>query len=152
MLMKIIKLAESPELSEQAASWFAQKWGIAVEAYRDSIQLSIEQQEGIPQWYVMLDDRQHIIAGAGVIDNDFHDRKDLTPNLCALFVEQPYRNRQFARQLLDFARHDMKSYGYKKLYLITDLSLFYEKCGWAFLTLVEDDDGELIKMYVADTF
>lgn len=152
MLMKIIKLAESPELSEQAANWFAQKWGIAVEAYRDSIQLSIEQQEGIPQWYVMLDDRQHIIAGAGVIDNDFHDRKDLTPNLCALFVEQPYRNRQIARQLLDFARHDMKSYGYKKLYLITDLSLFYEKCGWAFLTLVEDDDGELIKMYVADTF
>lgn len=46
MLMKIIKLAESPELSEQAANWFAQKWGIAVEAYRDSIQLSIEQQGG----------------------------------------------------------------------------------------------------------
>ena len=28
------------------------------------------------------------ISGAGVIENDFHDRKDLTPNLCALFVEE----------------------------------------------------------------
>ena len=31
---------------------------------------------------------ERFIAGAGVVDNDFHDRVDLTPNVCALFVEK----------------------------------------------------------------
>lgn len=149
--MKIIKLADHPELREQAAIWFSDKWEIPVEAYRDSIQSSIEQPEGIPQWYVILNDTQQIIAGTGVIDNDFHERKDLTPNLCALFVEEAYRKQNIAKQLLDFARVEMKSLGFEKLYLVTDLDDFYERCGWAFLTTVTEDEGGLIKMYVADT-
>ncbi|QHH97818.1 GNAT family N-acetyltransferase [Acinetobacter dispersus] len=149
--MKIIKLANHPELREQAAIWFSDKWEIPVEAYRDSIQSSIEQPEGIPQWYVIIDDTQQIIAGTGVIDNDFHERKDLSPNLCALFVDEAYRKRNIAKQLLDFARVEMKSLGFEKLYLVTDLDDFYEKCGWTFLTRVKEDEGELIKMYVANT-
>lgn len=149
--MKIIKLADHPELREQAAIWFSDKWEIPVEAYRDSIQSSIEQPEGIPQWYVILNDTQQIIAGTGVIDNDFHERKDLTPNLCALFVEEAYRKQNIAKQLLDFARVEMKSLGFEKLYLVTELDDFYEKCGWTFLTTVTEDEGGLIKMYVADT-
>lgn len=149
--MKIIKLANHPELREQAAIWFSDKWEIPVEAYRDSIQSSIEQPEGIPQWYVIIDDTQQIIAGTGVIDNDFHERKDLTPNLCALFVEETYRKQNIAKQLLDFARVEMRSLGFEKLYLVTDLDDFYEKCGWTFLTTVTEDEGGLIKMYVANT-
>ncbi|ENX63667.1 MULTISPECIES: GNAT family N-acetyltransferase [Acinetobacter] len=149
--MKIIKLANHPELREQAAIWFSDKWEVPVEAYRDSIQSSIEQPEGIPQWYVILNEHQHIIAGTGVIDNDFHECKDLSPNLCALFVEVAYRKQNIAKQLLDFARVEMKSLGFEKLYLVTDLDDFYEKCGWTFLTTVTEDEGGLIKMYVADT-
>lgn len=149
--MKIIKLANHPELREQAAIWFSDKWEIPVEAYRDSIQSSIEQPEGIPQWYVIIDDTQQIIAGTGVIDNDFHERKDLSPNLCALFVEETYRKQNIAKQLLDFARVEMRSLGFEKLYLVTDLDDFYEKCGWTFLTTVTEDEGGLIKMYVANT-
>jgi len=149
--MNIIKLANHPELREQAAMWFSDKWGIPVEAYRDSIQSSIEQPDGIPQWYVVLNEYQHIIAGTGVIDNDFHNRKDLSPNLCALFVDEAYRKQNIARQLLDFARTEMKTLGYEKLYLVTDLDDFYEKCGWTFLTRVIEDEGELIKMYVTNT-
>lgn len=149
--MNIMKLADYPEWLDQAANWFANQWGIPVEAYRDSIHMSIEQQDGVPQWYVILNDKQQIIAGAGIIENDFHDRKDLAPNLCALFVEEAYRKQNIAKQLLDFARTDMKRAGFEKLYLVTELNDFYEKCGWTFLTAVQDDEGEPIKMYVADT-
>ena len=149
--MNIMKLADYPEWLDQAANWFANQWGIPVEAYRDSIQMSIEQQDGVPQWYVILNDKQQIIAGAGIIENDFHDRKDLAPNLCALFVEEAYRKQNIAKQLLDFARTDMKRAGFEKLYLVTELNDFYEKCDWTFLTTVQDDEGEPIKMYVADT-
>lgn len=149
--MKIITLGNHPELREQAVMWFSDQWEIPVEAYRDSIQTLIEQPQGIPQWYVILNEQQQIIAGAGVIENDFHDRKDLSPNLCALFVEETYRKRNIAKQLLDFVRVEMKNLGFEKLYLVTDQDDFYEKCGWTFLTKVTEDEGQLIKMYVADT-
>lgn len=32
-----------------------------------------------------------IVGGMGVIENDFHDRKDLTLNVCAVYTEKDYR-------------------------------------------------------------
>lgn len=123
-----------------------------MEAYLESIQISIDQKHAIPQWYIVLNKDKYLIAGAGVIDNDFHERKDLTPNLCALFVEENYRNQNIAKHILDFVREDLSNQGIQTLYLITDHTEFYEKCGWRFLTLVEDEEGEMVRMYVADTF
>ena len=53
--------------------------------------------------------------------------------------------------MLDFAKKDIGEMDYKKLYLITEHETFYEKCGWDFLTMVQEDDGGLIRMYVTDT-
>lgn len=145
------KLCEYPEFCEKAAHWFSQKWDIPVEAYQESIQKCIEQKTGIPQWYIVLDDKEKIIAGAGIIDNDFHDRKDLSPNLCALFVEEQYRKQGIAKDILNFARKELGTMGFEKLYLVTDHTEFYEKCGWNFLTTVNDDEGDSIRMYVAST-
>ncbi|VDA18018.1 hypothetical protein BANRA_02780 [Acinetobacter baumannii] len=103
-----------------------------MEAYLESIQISIDQKHAIPQWYIVLNKDKYLIAGAGVIDNDFHERKDLTPNLCALFVEENYRNQNIAKQILDFVREDLSNQGIQTLYLITDHTEFYEKCGWRF--------------------
>ena len=97
-----------------------------VEAYLESIQISIDQKHAIPQWYIVLNKDKHLIAGAGVIDNDFHERKDLTPNLCALFVEENYRNQNIAKHILDFVREDLSNQGIQALYLITDHTEFYE--------------------------
>ena len=77
-------------------------------------------------------EQQRIVAGAGVIANDYHDRVDLTPNLCALFVEESHRYRGIARLLLDSARRDMGKLGFETLYLVTDHEHFYERCGWEF--------------------
>ncbi len=98
-----------------------------------------------------MNDKQEIIAGAGIIENDFHERKDLTPNLCALFVEEKYRKQRIAKYILDFARKDLGSMGFEKIYLITDHTGFYEKYNWDFLTIVNDDDGNTTRMYVAST-
>ncbi|EGY5281693.1 GNAT family N-acetyltransferase [Acinetobacter baumannii] len=150
--MQILRLSDYPQYKEMAAQWFSEKWQIPVEAYLESIQISIDQKHAIPQWYIVLNKDKHLIAGAGVIDNDFHERKDLTPNLCALFVEENYRNQNIAKQILDFVREDLSNQGIQTLYLITDHTEFYEKCGWWFLTLVKDEEGEMVRMYVADTF
>lgn len=147
----ITKLCEHPEFSEKAALWFHEKWGIPLEAYRESIRQCTGRKTGIPQWYLVLDEDLNIIAGAGMIDNDFHDRKDLSPNLCALFVEKEHRKRGIAKHILDFARKDAGRIGFEKLYLITDHTDFYERCGWEFLTMVREENGAFARMYAAST-
>lgn len=147
----IKRIWENPDLLERAALWFGDKWDIPVEAYRESMQSGIDRPDGIPQWYLIMNDKQEIVAGAGIIDNDFHDRPDLRPNVCALFVEEPFRGQGIARFLLDFVRQDMARMGVERLYLVTDHTGFYEKCGWTFWGIVIGEDGLPERMYTAPT-
>lgn len=149
--VKIKQLRDYPELLECTAAWFCAKWQIPYDAYYTSIQDCLKQTAAIPQWYVAVNEQNKIVAGAGVIENDFHDRKDLTPNLCALYVEKNNRQKGIARLLLNFIRKDMCQFGFTKLYLVTDHTSFYEKCGWDYLTMVRDNDGLEERLYVATT-
>lgn len=144
-----IKLSEKPEWIDIAARWFCDKWGVPQEAYKESMEQSSANLGKIPQWYIVLDVSNRIIAGVGIIENDFHQRKDLAPNLCALYVEIEYRKQGIARSLLDICLKEANLCGCPQLYLITDHTEFYEKCGWEFLTMVKSDDGEQERMYVA---
>lgn len=146
---RLLCLRDKPELLDRAAAWFHEKWHVPLEAYRESMMESLEGPDGVPRWYVVLDGAGEIIAGAGIIENDFHLRKDLRPNLCALYVEEPWRNRGLARGLLDRARRDVGRMGLPKLYLLTDHRDFYEKCGWSFLAMVEEEGGGTTRMYEA---
>lgn len=152
MIIKtLIKLSNHPKFCENAANWFSQKWHIPTEVYKESIQECIKQKNVIPQWYIVLNDKEDIIAGAGIIENDFHNRKDLTPNLCALFVEEKYRKQGIAKYIWNYVRKDLGTMGFEKLYLITDHTKFYEKYDWEFVTLVTCDYGNSIRLYVTST-
>ena len=65
------------------------------EAYAESIASCLEGKSCVPQWYAAVSGGR-IVGGLGVIENDFHDRKDLTPNVCAVYVEEAYRCRGVA--------------------------------------------------------
>ena len=66
----------------EAACWFHRKWDIPTEEYLASMDECIQGTTPVPQWYLVVMG-QHIVGGAGVIANEFHDRKDLAPNICA---------------------------------------------------------------------
>ncbi len=82
-----------------------------------------------------------------VIANDFHDRPDLTPNVCALFVEKEYRNQGIAKEILSFIRKDMGALGISQLYVATDHTGFYERYEWEYLTTVQDNEGIPVYLY-----
>lgn len=84
-----------------------------------------------PQWYTAVEDGR-IIGGLGIIANDFHDRKDLSPNVCAVYTEEDKRCYGIAGALLGYACDDMKKRGIDTLYLVTDHVSFYERYGWEF--------------------
>lgn len=130
-------LREVPGLKEQAAAWFHEKWGVPTEAYLKCMDayLAGKTEYG---WYLCLDQGQ-IIGGLGVIENDFHDRKDLSPNVCAVFTEEVYRGQGIAGRLLDMVVADMRAKDITPLYLVTDHIGFYERYGWEFLCMVQGD-------------
>lgn len=142
-----ITLRERPELKEPAADWFHSKWGVPREAYLACMDeyLTGGTEYG---WYLCLDG-DRIIGGLGVIENDFHDRKDLSPNVCAVYTEEAYRGRGVAGRLLNTVVADMRARGVSPLYLVTDHTGFYERYGWEFLCLVQGDgEPDLTRMYV----
>lgn len=147
----IKKVSDNSDLIENAAQWFSSKWSISKELYMESLDLSIHNKDKVPQWYLVVNENNDIIAGAGVIDNDFHKRKDLTPNICALYVEKDYRGRSISKCLLAYIKEDLYNLGYKEVYLITDHVGFYEKYNWEFFDMVEELDGEKTRMYVSST-
>ena len=146
----ILPLRDAPALADEAAVWFSVRWGIPAEDYRGSMELCLRREAPVPQWYLVRDGGR-LVAGAGVIENDFHDRKDLTPNLCALFVEPDWRGRGLAGQLLSFIRRDMGAMDVPRLYLVTDHTAFYERYGWKFLAMVTGDGGLPERLYAAPT-
>ena len=142
-----VTLRQKPELAEEAAGWFSKHWGIAEEAYRQCMNDCLQDRSNY-DWFLCLNNGQ-IIAGLGVIANDFHQRKDLTPNICAVYTEEAHRNQGIAGKLLNMAVEDMRNRGISPLYLLTDHSGFYERYGWQFLCYVSNEDGESeSRMYV----
>ena len=99
-------------------------------------------------WYLCLNDDK-IIAGLGVIENDFHDRKDLTPNVCAVYTDEEYRCEGIAGNLLNMVVADMKNKEISPVYLVTAHTSFYERYGWEFLCMVQGDgEPDMTRMYI----
>ena len=90
-----------------------------------------------------------IVGGLGVIENDFHDRKDLAPNVCAVYTDETYRKQGIAGNLLNMVVEDLRSKGISPVYLVTDHTGFYERYGWEFLCMVQgDDEPNMTRMYI----
>ena len=142
-----ITLRERPEWMLPAAQWFNSKWRAPVEAYLECMEsyLRGETEYG---WFLCLDG-DRLVGGLGVIENDFHDRKDLTPNICAGYTEESHRRKGIAGRLLGMAVEDLRGKGVSPVYLLTDHTGFYERYDWEFLGMVQGDgESEPSRMYI----
>ena len=145
--LSFIALRERPELKQAAAAWFHDKWGVPEAAYLACMDayLNGETEYG---WYLCLDGGR-IVGGLGVIENDFHERKDLSPNVCAVYTEADCRGHGIAGALLNMAVEDLRAHGVSPVYLVTDHTGFYERYGWEFLCMVQGDgEPDLTRMYI----
>ena len=146
-ILRFATLRTMPEREADAAAWFHEKWGVPEAAYLECMDafLSGRTEYG---WYLCLDG-DRIVGGLGVIENDFHERKDLTPNVCAVYVEGFHRRRGIAGRLLGMAVEDLRGKGVSPVYLLTDHTGFYERYGWEFLcTAMGDGETKPSRIYV----
>ncbi len=148
MEYSLIRLTDRLEVKAQAAAWFHAKWGVPEQAYLDSMDDALREAGPVPQWYLVLESSR-IIGGMGVIENDFHARKDLAPNICAVYTEPAYRRRGVAGSLLNQAVADLKARGITPVYLFTDHTSFCERYGWEFFCMAQRDGEEKpSRMYI----
>ena len=142
-----ISLRERPELKVTAAEWFHSKWGVPKDAYLECMESYLNKNTELG-WFLCLD-KEQIVGGLGVIENDFHDRYDLTPNICAVYTEKDYRCLGIAGRLLNMAVEDLRAKGISPVYLVTDHTDFYERYDWEFLGMVQGDgEPDMTRMYI----
>ena len=125
---QITKPEKSSEITK-AAVFFSQKWNIPPEAYIESIKDSLVSKSGVPAWFY-IEQQNEIIAGLGIIENDFHKRRDLTPNICAVYVREDFQGKGIAKSLLNAACSHLSKHNISDVYLITTHTEFYEHCGF----------------------
>jgi SAM-dependent methyltransferase len=147
----LISIRNAPDYAERGIDWFASKWGIDRKEYEKSFADCINKNESLPQWYLVIDEDDEIIGGCGLIQNDFVDRTDLFPYLCALFVEERARGNALGARLLEKARIDGGRLGFDRLYLCTDHTAYYEKYGWRYIALGSHPWGATSRIYEAPT-
>jgi len=147
-MKRFLTLRDKPELKEEAAEWFSSKWSVPKEAYLERMDAYLNHQTELG-WYLCVDGDK-IISGLGVIENDFHNRKDLSPNVCAVYTEKECRGQGIAGLLLNMVVEDLKAKGITPVYLVTNHVGFYERYGWEFFCMVQGD-GEpyLSRMYIS---
>ena len=146
-MMKYVNLRQVPELKQQAAEWFHEKWHVPTEAYLQCMEEYLEGRTELG-WYLCLED-DDIVGGLGAIENDFHERKDLAPNICAVYVEEKCRKRGIAGKLLNMAVEDLREKGISPVYLATEHTGFYERYGWQFHCMAKEEDSDhLTRMYI----
>ncbi len=140
-------LLERAELKEAAAEWFHGKWGVPREAYLECMDAYLGGETRLG-WYLCLCDGE-IVGGLGVIENDFHNRPDLTPNICAVYTDEAHRGLGIAGRLLNMAVEDLRDKGISPVYLLTDHTGFYERYGWEFFCMAQGDgEPEESRMYI----
>lgn len=124
--MKVISVKTHPEYIDKITNYFILRWASddSKNVYIDCIK-NATRNDSLPNWYLLLNDEE-IVGGAGLISNDFISRMDLTPWLCALYIEEKYRGNNYGELLINKIKEDTLKIGYEYLYLCSDHVGYYE--------------------------
>ncbi len=146
--MEIISVKKSPEYTNEAIKYFQSKWASenSMNVYDDCIRNCITTSNPLPQWYLLVENNK-IIGCAGLITNDFISRMDLYPWVCALYIDEDFRGKEYGSLLLEQAKQDAKESGFSNLYLCTDHIGYYEKYGFKYISIGYHPWGDSSRIY-----
>ena len=106
---EFVTLRNVPELRDAAAEWFHARRGVPKDAYLECMDSYLHGDTEYGRYLCLCGGR--IAGGLSVIENDFRCRKDLSPNICAVYTDPQYRCRGIAGELPDMAVVDLKAKG-----------------------------------------
>ncbi len=143
---KILSLRNNPDRLPLFLDFFIRHWHNEA-VYRDCMTACLSSDSPLPQWYLLVNQVDKIIGGAGLIANDFISRMDLWPWLCALYIEETCRGMAYGKELIEHVRTEANRLGFDHLYLCTNHVGYYEKYGFEYLGDGHHPWGESSRIY-----
>ncbi len=151
--MEIIKLEESNNLFfDKICDWYYNWLGIKNNESIEEIKCTFEHslcKNKLPQTFVALIDGEPAGMYQLSMSDDLNSRPDLYPWLINVYVDEKFRGRNVARELMNTVKENAKELGLKELYLYTKHIGLYEKFGWKFIEEVKTfkDDSPVERLY-----
>ena len=151
--MEIIKLEESNNLFfDKICDWYYNWLGIKNNESIEEIKCTFEHslcKNKLPQTFVALIDGEPAGMYQLSMSDDLNSRPDLYPWLINVYVDEKFRGRNVARELMNTVKENAKELGLTELYLYTKHVGLYEKFGWKFIEEVKTfkDDSTVERLY-----
>ena len=151
--MEIIKLKESNNLFfDKICDWYYNWFGIKNNESIEEIKCTFEHslcKNKLPQTFVALIDGEPAGMYQLSMSDDLNSRPDLYPWLINVYVDEKFRGRNVARELMNTVKENAKELGLTELYLYTKHVGLYEKFGWKFIEEVKTfkDDSPVERLY-----
>ncbi len=151
--MEIIKLEESNNLFfDKICDWYYNWLGIKNNESIEEIKCTFEHslcKNKLPQTFVALIDGEPAGMYQLAMSDDLNSRPDLYPWLINVYVDEKFRGRNVARELMNTVKENAKELGLTELYLYTKHVGLYEKFGWKFIEEVKTfkDDSPVERLY-----
>ncbi len=151
--MEIIKLEESNNLFfDKICDWYYNWLGIKNNESIEEIKCTFEHslcKNKLPQTFVAVIDGEPAGMYQLSMSDDLNSRPDLYPWLINVYVDEKFRGRNVARELMNTVKENAKELGVTELYLYTKHIGLYEKFGWKFIEEVKTfkDDSPVERLY-----
>ena len=151
--MEIIKLEESNNpFFDKICDWYYNWLGIKNNESIEEIKCTFEHslcKNKLPQTFVALIDGEPAGMYQLAMSDDLNSRPDLYPWLINVYVDEKFRGRNVARELMNTVKENAKELGLTELYLYTKHVGLYEKFGWKFIEEVKTfkDDSPVERLY-----
>lgn len=143
--LKIVNLYKNKEFIPQVADWIYHEFieGHIQDCTHSDILRALEnrQEETLPMTFIGFAGTD-CVGTISIFSNDLKKRPELCPWLAALYIQDKYRNRGYAKELIRKVESVASYLGFPKLYLRTETAgKYYSKQGWTRLEDLIDENG-----------
>jgi GNAT superfamily N-acetyltransferase len=146
----IISLKDFPEYREPLVEYVHNSWKPVSGPFTAVVDEIFWGYHKLPKCYMMLK-QEKIIGFYQLITQELIIRKDLTPWITCIFIDEKERGRRLGAKLLEHGRKTAGKLGYPTVYLTTDHIRFYEKYGFREIGLDKFINGRPTKIYERNT-
>jgi GNAT superfamily N-acetyltransferase len=147
---EIVSLRDFPEYTQTLVEYVRNNWKGVYNPFTDVLGEIFTSQNKLPECYMMLKEDK-IIGFYQLVEQELLLRKDLSPWITCVFIDEKERGQRLSSRLLEHGRTAAGNMGYAKVYLTTSHIQFYEKFGFREIGLDKFITGLPSKIYEHDT-
>jgi GNAT superfamily N-acetyltransferase len=148
--IRIVSLKDLPKYRQTLTDYVERNWKGVFDPFTDVLVELFSREKALPQCHMMLKN-DNIIGFYQLVEQELLIRKDLSPWITCVFIDEKERGQRLSSKLLEHGRTAAGKFGYEKVYLTTDHIQFYEKFGFREIGLSKFVTGRPSKIYEHDT-